>query len=33
MEANTTIFLFIVTHDIEENMETDEPSTNPTKTT
>jgi hypothetical protein len=33
MEANTTIFLFIVTHDIEKDMEIDEPCIDPTKKT
>jgi hypothetical protein len=33
METNTIIFLFTITHDIEEDMEIDKPCTNPTKTT
>jgi hypothetical protein len=32
MEANTTTFLLMVTHNIEEDMEIDEPCTNPIKT-
>ncbi len=33
MEANTTISLFIITHDIEKNMEIDKSCTDPLKTT
>ncbi len=33
MEANTTNSLFVITHDIEENMEIDKSCTNPPETT
>jgi hypothetical protein len=33
MYANTTTFLFIITHEIEEDMEIDEPCTDPIETT